>query len=92
MENDAGLKGLYFPFLQMFGIDGMSDDLFFELIGEVKKHVLKPDFVYHHDWEDGDVVLSEQWLSIHKRWEFEGMPNRILHRIAFDYSNIIATQ
>jgi taurine dioxygenase len=91
MENAAGRKGLYFPFLQMFGIDGMSDDLFFELIGEVKEHVLKPEFAYHHDWEDGDVVLSEQWLSIHKRWEFEGMPNRVLHRIACDYSNIIAT-
>ena len=91
MENAVGRKGLYFPFLQMFGIDGMSDDLFFELIGEVKEHVLKPEFAYHHDWEDGDVVLSEQWLSIHKRWEFEGMPNRVLHRIACDYSNIIAT-
>jgi taurine dioxygenase len=92
MENAAGLEGIYFPFLQMFGIDGMSDVDFKDLIEEVKKHVLKPKFAYHHDWEDGDVVLSEQWLSIHKRWEFEGMPNRVLHRIACDYSNIIATE
>tara|TARA_B100001059_G_scaffold93795_1_gene93079 strand:- start:45 stop:857 length:813 start_codon:yes stop_codon:yes gene_type:complete len=92
MENAIGMEGLYFPFNQMFGIDGMPDALFKDLIEEVKKHVLKPKFVYHHDWEDGDVVLSEQWLSIHKRWEFQGMPNRVLHRIACDYSNIIATQ
>lgn len=92
MKNDAGLKGLYFPFNQMFGIEGMEQTEFEDLVKTIKEYVMKPDFVYHHDWEDGDVVLSEQWLSIHKRWEFEGMPNRILHRIAFDYSNIIATQ
>ena len=91
MENAIGMEGIYFPFNQMFGIDGMPDALFKDLIEEVKKHVLKPKFVYHHDWEDGDVVLSEQWLSIHKRWEFQGMPNRVLHRIACDYSNIITT-
>jgi hypothetical protein len=33
-------------------------------------------------------TLSEQWLSIHKRWPFEDMENRVLHRIAFDYSKI----
>ena len=92
MKNDAGLKGLYFPFNQMFGIEGMEQIEFEDLVKTIKEYVMKPSFVYHHDWEDGDVVLSEQWLSIHKRWEFEGMPNRILHRIAFDYSNIIATQ
>ena len=55
---------------------------------ELIDHVLKDEFAYHHDWEDGDIVISEQWLSIHKRWDFEGMEDRILHRIAFDYSNL----
>jgi hypothetical protein len=31
-------------------------------------------------------------LSIHKRWAFEDMENRMLHRIAFDYSNIYGVQ
>ena len=79
--NDAGLTGLYFPFLQIFG--GLEPDLFETL----KNHVLKEEFVYHHDWEDGDVVISEQWLSIHKRWAFDKMDQRVLHRIGFDYSN-----
>jgi taurine dioxygenase len=70
----------------------MEQTEFKDLVNNVKEFVMRPDFAYHHDWEDGDVVLSEQWLSIHKRWEFEGMPNRVLHRIACDYSNIIATQ
>jgi len=80
--NGAGLTGLYFPFLQVFG--GIDKDLY-EML---KNHILKEEFVYHHDWEDGDVIISEQWLSIHKRWEFEQMDKRILHRIAFDYTRL----
>lgn len=80
--NDAGLTGLYFPFLQVFG--GIDKELY-EML---KNHILKEEFVYHHDWEDGDVIISEQWLSIHKRWEFEQMDQRILHRIAFDYTGL----
>ena len=80
--NDAGKKGLYFPYLQVFG--GLDDELFDTL----KNHILKDEFRYDHDWQDGDIVLSEQWLSIHKRWSFEDMEKRVLHRIAFDYSNL----
>ena len=81
--NDAGLTGLYFPFLQVFG--GLEKELFEKL----KNHILKDEFVYHHDWKDGDVVISEQWLSIHKRWAFNKMDKRILHRIGLDYSKCL---
>lgn len=83
--NDAGITGLYFPFLQIFGMVGKTQEEFDSIMSRLKNHVLQPEFAYHHDWQDGDVVISEQWLSIHKRWEFEGMENRVLHRIAFDY-------
>ena len=53
------------------------------------EHVLKPEFCYDHHWEDGDVVISEQWLSINKRWAFEQMDKRVLHRIAFNYKNLL---
>jgi len=83
--NDAGITGLYFPFLQIFGMVGKTQEEFNSIMSRLKEHVLQPEFAYHHDWQDGDIVISEQWLSIHKRWDFEGMENRVLHRIAFDY-------
>ena len=49
------------------------------------EHVLQDKYRYDHHWKDGDVVISEQWLTIHKRHTFERMDKRILHRIAFDY-------
>ena len=50
--------------------------------------MLNEEFIYHHDWDDGDVVISEQWLSVHKRWYFEDMDKRLLHRIAFNYDKV----
>lgn len=82
-KNDAGVEGLYFPFLQIFNEEY---DPFFD---ELKEFCLDPFYQYHHHWKDGDIVISEQWLSLHKRHEFAGMENRLLHRIAFDYRNIL---
>jgi taurine dioxygenase len=86
--NKEGMKGLFFPFFQIFGFENHSDDEFKSIMEELKENVLKDKFIYHHDWQDGDVVISEQWLSIHKRWPFDSMGERVLHRIAFDYANI----
>lgn len=78
-KNTAGVEGMYFPFLQIFNEDPLFEKL--------KEHCLDPYFQYHHDWEDGDIVISDQWLSLHKRWKFDKMEKRLLHRIAFNYRN-----
>lgn len=78
-KNPVGVEGLFFPFLQIFNEDPLFEQL--------KEHCLDPYYQYHHDWLDGDVVISEQWLSLHKRWKFNKMEDRLLHRIAFDYRN-----
>tara|TARA_B100002019_G_scaffold152542_1_gene131505 strand:- start:6086 stop:6922 length:837 start_codon:yes stop_codon:yes gene_type:complete len=87
--NDAGHTGLYFPFLQIFGMPGKTEEQFKDLMGRLTEHVLQPQFCYDHEWQDGDIVLSEQWLSIHKRWAFDKMDERILHRIAFNYDKLL---
>jgi taurine dioxygenase len=88
MTNQAGQTGLYFPFLQTFGMADTSEEEYQYIWNKLKNHVLQEKYMYHHDWNDGDVVISEQWLSIHKRWKFDQMEKRLLHRIAFDYNKI----
>lgn len=84
--NHGGKTGLFFPFLQTFGFVDRLD--FKSLSEKLIKHVTQEQYIYHHYWDDGDVVISDQWLSLHKRWRFEDMDKRILHRISFDYSNV----
>lgn len=86
--NDAGKVGLFFPFLQILEFEGEANNKFNDIMSRLKEHVLQDKYAYHHDWEDGDVVIAEQWLGIHKRWYFEDMDKRVLHRIAFDYRNL----
>ena len=40
------------------------------------------------DWQDGDINVAEQILTIHKRWAFEAMDRRILWRIASGHENL----
>ena len=74
--NEYGQKGLFFPFLQI--MEGIPKTLYDYL----KAHILQDKYRYDHHWKDGDLVVSEQWLTIHKRHTFEKMNERLMHRIA----------
>ena len=85
--NLAGKTGLFFPFLQIHQIDGMTEDQSREFIEMLRDHVLQERYMYHHDWQDGDIVIAEQWLGIHKRWRCETIATRRLHRICLDFAH-----
>lgn len=84
-KNIAGKKGLFFPFLQITKIQELPEDESKKLIDQLGAYTTQEKYCYHHDWEDGDVVISEQNLGIHKRWRFENIEQRLLHRGAFDF-------
>ena len=81
----AGITGLYFPFAQNEGFVGMDDASAKELRDKLTAHTMQEKYIYHHDWKDGDIVISDQWFGIHKRWYYEALEKRLLHRAAVDY-------
>jgi alpha-ketoglutarate-dependent taurine dioxygenase len=85
MKNIAGKKGFYFPFYQIYGFNGMTRTASKEIIDWLSEYTIQEKFCYHHEWEDGDLVISEQWLGVHKRWPFKEIKTRLLHRMAFDF-------
>jgi len=88
VHTNIGRKtGLFFPFLQFRNFVGLTESMSKRIIEDLRNHVLQDKYIYHHDWKDGDVVISEQWLGIHKRWKFDGMSDRMLHRTTFDFAN-----
>lgn len=91
--NISGQTGLHFSPYLLERFVGLTKEETKEIVDPLFDHVVNNKYVYHHDWEDGDVVLSEQWLGIHKRWPFLDIEKRMLHRAAFeftdqDYSNL----
>jgi len=86
--NALGVTGMFFSWNQIHNINELSDEEGRQFINEMKEHCDQPKYIYEHHWKDGDVVLADQWLSIHKRHAFDRMDQRVLHRIATNYNNI----
>ena len=81
-----GKKGLYFHF---------HNNCKFREDKELKQvlmdHCFQDKYIYNHRWNKGDIVISDQVLTLHKRveWEPEIIAKRVLHRIAFHYDNMV---
>lgn len=83
--NIAGQTGMYFPFLQISRFDNMTREESKPLLDMLSEHVTQKKYCYEHHWRDGDFVISEQWLGIHRRLHFDGMKDRLLHRAGVDF-------
>ena len=94
--NVLGVNGLYWPSRFVYSIEEDPDSgkppwteaRSKEMIELLHNHVFQEKYMYHHDWDDGDVVMSEQFLGIHKRWAFPAIHKRLLHRMEFDTSKL----
>lgn len=82
-ENVAGTKGFYFYTnnelkMSMSQIQEALEDWLFQ-----------EKYMYHHNWKEGDIVLSDQLLTLHRRppETQEVLEKRLLHRWTFPISN-----
>ena len=70
-------KVLYFPF------GHMSD---FPHKDELVERLMQPQYIYTHEWEEGDIVFSDQLMTIHKRdATLDTEEKRELYRTTFYY-------
>jgi taurine dioxygenase len=84
-QSSMGDSAWMFPFTQIEKFKGMTIDESQQLITELCKSILKEEHLYHHEWKDGDVILFNQRNSIHKRWPFDNMESRLLHKAAMGF-------
>lgn len=87
-RNPAGESVIFFPWNQMDGIADVSEQEDKEITTWLTDFLLQEKYIYHHHWEDGDIIMADQWSGMHKRWEFDYMDSRLLHRMTLDYSKI----
>lgn len=83
--NKAGNKGIYFPMYHVHKIKELDETRSKEITDFLREFVVREEYVFHHDWEDGDVLIADQEIGIHKRWPFPKITERTLHRACFDY-------
>lgn len=53
------------------------------LLDALHKALFKDEYIYHHEWKAGDLIINDQFMSYHARNAVKG--DRLLYRVAFNY-------
>jgi taurine dioxygenase len=62
---ETGRKALYVSPRFTLGVDGLENDEAQELLDELFAHQARRDFVFHHKWSLGDLVLWDNRCTVH---------------------------
>lgn len=63
---DSGKKGIYFVPHRADYIVGMTPEASHDLFEELLAHILKPEFIYQHDWSVGDMLIWDNRCALHR--------------------------
>jgi len=77
----TGRKCLYVMRDDCVGIDGMERKEAEALIAALADHIVKPSFVYRHQWQPGDLLLWDNCTVQHRAVQDYDLPQRrLMHR------------
>ena len=61
-----GRKSIYISTTHIARIEGMSDEESRELVDELSDWATKPETVYQHEWQTGDLLMWDNRCTMHK--------------------------
>ena len=77
----TGRKSLYITAGECIGIDGVPEDEALDLIAELDAHCVRPEFLYRHKWQIGDLLMWDNATSMHLAICDYALPERrLMHR------------
>lgn len=83
----SGRKCLYVNQTYTFGMVGMRDEEAEPLLRELCAHITRPQYVYRHKWQVGDLLLWDNCLTQHRAVTDYALPQRrLMHRVSVEGS------
>lgn len=76
----TGAKSLYLDPTTAVGIQGLPEAEGRALLDELNTHATRPEFVYTHRWQAGDLIMWDNGFLLHRRDPFDPDQNRLLKR------------
>ena len=77
----TGRKSLYIMRDDCTGIEGMGNEEAQPLIEALADHIIRPEFIYRHCWQPGDVLMWDNCTVQHKAVIDYDLPHRrLMHR------------
>jgi alpha-ketoglutarate-dependent taurine dioxygenase len=82
---NTGRKALYVFEGECIGIEGMPEDEGRDIIAELTRHCIQPQFIYRHTWRVGDVVMWDNAAALHLAIADYKLPQRrLLYRVTIE--------
>ena len=79
-SDETGRKAIYVDRLMTTHLIGLPEDESDDILERVFDHIEKPEFVYEHVWQKGDLVMWDNRTSIHARKDFPADQVRLMWR------------
>jgi taurine dioxygenase len=77
----TGRKALYVTAGECIGIEGMPENEAVNLIAELDAHCVRPEFLYRHRWQVGDLLMWDNASAMHLAICDYALPERrLMHR------------
>ncbi len=80
----TGKKSLYISRLMSAKIEGLSRDESEAALEQLFDISEDPAIVYEHEWKLGDLVIWDNWCSIHARKDFPRDQERLMRRLTIE--------
>ncbi len=87
---DTGRKSLFVDRLMTARIEGMDEEISARILNQLFDHAERPDMIYAHKWQNGDVVMWDNRCVTHGRTMFPTDEERILRRCTIEGDPILA--
>ncbi|MSQ73434.1 MAG: TauD/TfdA family dioxygenase [Betaproteobacteria bacterium] len=78
----TGRSVLFVNRLMADSFPGIPRDESDALLEQLFEHIEQPEFIYEHEWRKGDVVIWDNFSTLHARTDFDPSERRILRRMA----------
>ncbi len=76
----TGEKALYLDSTTTVGIAGMDAAAGAALLDEIYQAAIRPEYVYTHHWQVGDLLLWDNGFTMHRRAPFDPTARRLMKR------------
>jgi len=72
--------------VELSGVTLNEDELDKFMVDTYSKLEQQANVIYDHIWEDGDIVIYNNWSSVHKRTAIKQTDPRLLKRLTFNFN------
>jgi len=84
----TGRRGIRLSYNTIVGFKGYNEKDTPEIIKWMIDTFMKDEYVYHHDWNDGDMVWMDQTITVHRR-PTKDCSKRVLIRQTCNFDNLL---